>query len=127
MRSSILGAMLPLILLCSPPFSAWTWITSINIIDAFHLGLVHPSSYHNITYFFELMFNMFCVSLYFDYHPILSILQLDMFFCYSLFNVYPFFHKVVRKATKIFTFIYDNTWVTTERCYKKNTKLKHSL
>jgi hypothetical protein len=35
------------------PFLAWTWITSLNIIDAFHFGLSHPYSYHYIPYFFH--------------------------------------------------------------------------
>jgi hypothetical protein len=42
--------MLPLTLPRFPPFSAWTWITSTNIIDVFHLGLLHLHSYHQISY-----------------------------------------------------------------------------
>jgi hypothetical protein len=41
---------MPLAFLFSLPFSAWTWITSLNIIDAFHFGLPRPHSYHHITY-----------------------------------------------------------------------------
>jgi len=32
-----------------PPF-VWTWITSLDIIDDFHLGLPCPHSYHHILY-----------------------------------------------------------------------------
>jgi len=42
--------MLPPTLLCSPPCSTWTWIASIDIIDAFHLGLPCICSYHHIPY-----------------------------------------------------------------------------
>jgi len=35
---------------CFPPFSTWTWIASIHIIDVFHLGLLHPHSYQHILY-----------------------------------------------------------------------------
>jgi hypothetical protein len=41
---------LPLILPCSFPFLAWTWIASIDIIDVFHLGLLHFRSCHHIPY-----------------------------------------------------------------------------
>jgi hypothetical protein len=47
---SISRGMLVLILPYYPPFLAWTWIASINIIDAFHLGLLGFHSYHHIPY-----------------------------------------------------------------------------
>ncbi len=46
--------MLPLTLPCSPLFSALTWIASIDIINAFHLGLYHPCSYRHIPYAFRI-------------------------------------------------------------------------
>jgi hypothetical protein len=48
------------------PFLAWTWITSIDIIDDFHLGyliLIHTIIFHML---FELMFNGLCISFYFN-------------------------------------------------------------
>jgi hypothetical protein len=42
--------LLPPTLSCFFPFSTWTWIASINIIDVFHLGLPHFHSYHHILY-----------------------------------------------------------------------------
>jgi len=42
--------MLPPILPCSLPSSTWTWIASIDIIDAFNLGLFDPRSYHHVPY-----------------------------------------------------------------------------
>ncbi len=41
---------MPLALPSSPPFLTWTWITSLDIIDVFHLGLPRPHSYHHIPY-----------------------------------------------------------------------------
>ncbi len=49
-QSFIFGGVLPLTLPCSPPFLTWTWIAFIDIIDAFHLGLLHLHSYHHIPY-----------------------------------------------------------------------------
>jgi hypothetical protein len=45
--------MLPPTLPCSPPSLAWTWITSINIIDVFHLGLPCRCFYHHIPHVFQ--------------------------------------------------------------------------
>ncbi len=45
--------MLPLTLPCSPPILTQTQIASIDIIDAFDLGLLHPCSYHHIPYAFQ--------------------------------------------------------------------------
>jgi hypothetical protein len=35
---------------CSLPFSTWTWIVSLDIINAFYLSLPRPHSYHHIPY-----------------------------------------------------------------------------
>jgi len=102
--------MLPPTLPCSPS-STWTWIASINIIDDFHLGLPCPHSYIHISYTFQ-------IDIQRALHIPLSKLASDLsnvvtwhFFYYSLFNVCPFFHKVVKKATKKFAVVYINTWV----------------
>jgi len=43
-----------------------------------------------------------------------------MHFCSSIIGVYCFCHRVVRKATKILTPIYVNTWQRIGRHYKRN-------
>jgi hypothetical protein len=35
-----------------PPPSAWTWIASLYIIDAFHFNLLHIHSYRHTSYVF---------------------------------------------------------------------------
>jgi hypothetical protein len=49
-ESFVSRVVLPSTLPYSPPFLVCTWITSINIIDAFHLNLFHLHSYHHIPY-----------------------------------------------------------------------------
>jgi hypothetical protein len=44
---------MPSTLSSSLPFSTWTWITSLDIIDVFYFGLPHPCSYHHIPYVFH--------------------------------------------------------------------------
>jgi hypothetical protein len=46
-QSSAFGVLMPSTLLFSPPL-AWTWITSLYMIDVFHLGLPCLHSYHHI-------------------------------------------------------------------------------
>jgi hypothetical protein len=41
---------MPLALLYSFPFSAWTWITSLDINNVFHFDLPRPHSYQHIPY-----------------------------------------------------------------------------
>jgi hypothetical protein len=52
-QSFVLKSMLPLTLPRSPPSLTWTWITSIDIIDVFHLGLPCPCWYHHISYVYN--------------------------------------------------------------------------
>jgi len=51
-----------LTLLFSHPSLTWTWITSLDIMNVFHLGLPHPRSYHHIPYVLHVKFNMFYTS-----------------------------------------------------------------
>jgi hypothetical protein len=44
--------MLSTLLSFLPP-SAWTWIASLYIIDAFHFSLLHIHSYHHTSYVFN--------------------------------------------------------------------------
>jgi hypothetical protein len=44
---------MPSALPSSHPSLAWTWITSLDTIDAFHLGLPRPCSYYHIPYVFH--------------------------------------------------------------------------
>jgi hypothetical protein len=49
MQSLISKVLMPLTLLYFPPLT-WTWITSLDIVHAFHLSLPRPHSYHHIPY-----------------------------------------------------------------------------
>jgi hypothetical protein len=50
MQSLAFGVPMPLTLPSFPPFSTWTWIASLDIIDVFHLGLPQFHSYYHIPY-----------------------------------------------------------------------------
>jgi hypothetical protein len=65
---------MPLTLPCFPPPLAWTWITSIDIIDVFHLGLPHPCSYHHIPYALRVDIQQALYIFCFDSHLILPML-----------------------------------------------------
>lgn len=77
----------------------------IHILICPYLGIFYPHQ----------------INEYIDQHPILLILQLGMFSCYSFLGVCPFLHKVVRKATKILALACIDTWVATRRHYRKST------
>lgn len=70
-------------------------------------------------------FNLLCTSLQFGWLLMHSTLQLDMHFCSSILSVCHFYHGVVRKVIKIFTFVCINTWQGTKRHYKRNIQLEH--
>ncbi len=101
--------MFPLTLPCSPLSSALTWIASINIIDAFHLGLLRLHSYHHIPYTFRVVvqqtLHIPLFQLAFDHSDITT----WYFFCYSLLYVCPFLHEVVKKVTKRLELAFVNT------------------
>ncbi len=91
-QSFLFGGVLPPTLLCFPPYSTWTWIASIDIIDAFHLGLPCLCSYHHIPYALRIDVQQ-------TLHILLSWFTFDLsnviawyVFCNSLFGVCPFFH-----------------------------------
>jgi len=88
--------------------------------------IYHPPT-HTIIFhmFFMSRFSMFCISLLFSWPLIHLTQQLGMHLCSSIFGVYQFRHRVVKKATKILTHVYVNSWQGTGRHYKKNIQLKH--
>jgi len=88
--------------------------------------LIYHAPTHTIFHmFFMSRFSMFCISLLFNWPLIHLTQQLGMHFCFSIFGVYHFRHRVVKKATKILTHVYVNTWQGTRRHYKKNIQLEH--
>jgi hypothetical protein len=117
--------MLPPTWPCLPPSSTWTWIASINIIDVFHLGLLHLRSYHHIPYSLKVVVQW---TLHIPLHQ-LAFDPFDIvawhFFCYSFLSVV--LHRVVRKATKRLTFTCVNTWVVTGIPYKRRTYIIRML
>jgi hypothetical protein len=84
--------------------------------------LIYHAPTHTIIFhmIFVSRFNMFCVSFQFSWPLIHLTQQLHMHFCSSILGVCHFYHRVVRKATKILTPICVNTWQGTGRHYKKN-------
>ncbi len=64
MKSLVFGMSMPLALPSFPPFSTWTWIASLYIIDVFYLSLPCPLIHTIISHMlFVSRFNMFCASL----------------------------------------------------------------
>jgi hypothetical protein len=89
-----------LALLFSPPFSAWTWIASLDIIDVFHLGLPHLRSYHHIPYAFRVKVQCALQILLIQSIIDPSKITTCMHFCFSILGVYHFYHKSCKKPSR---------------------------
>ncbi len=84
-QSSISRMLMPSALSFSPPSPAWTWITSLDIINAFHFGLPWLRSYHLIPY-------VICVEVQRVLHIPLVQLAIDPFDTIA-WHAFLFFHS----------------------------------
>ncbi len=101
--------MLPLTLPCSPLFSTSMRITSVDIIDAFHLGLFCPRSYRHISYAFQVDVQRTLHILLFRSTFNHSDITTWNFLSYFLLDGCPFLYEVVRKVIKRLELAYVDT------------------
>ncbi len=101
--------MLPLTLPCSPLFSTSMWITSINIIHAFHLGLLRSRLYSHISYAFRVDIQRTLHIPLFRLTFNRSYITTWHFKSYSLLDVCPFLHEEMRKVIKRLELAYVDT------------------
>jgi hypothetical protein len=108
----------------SLPSSTWTWIALLYIIDAFHLDLPCPYSYHHIPYalcvevqralripLIRLVINPFIIT---TWHAFLV-------FHYWCLSFSPWGVEKGHQGA----FICVSTWQGTNRHYKRSSQLEH--
>ncbi len=84
----------------SPPYYTWTWVTFVDVIDVFHLGLLHPHSYHHIPYVLHWCSTCLAYSFNpYDHWPIWHC-NLAYNFFFSFLGVCFFLPEVARKVNK---------------------------